>query len=200
MFIAHRINTLQELQSLPENIGIELDVRDSGGHLLVTHDPFVRLEDSILLKEFLQYVGKRFLIVNIKSEGIECAVLSLLQQFSIQDFFLLDCSFPMIVKLAKKGEKRIAVRYSEYESLETVLSLEGKISWIWVDCFTRFVLDKKVEEQLHDVGFKLCIVSPELQQQPGKVYEYFQIIQNQKIKIDAVCSKYTNKDIWNSLF
>ena len=55
------------------------------------------------------------------------------------------------------------MRVSEYESIATALTLGGQIDWIWVDCFTRFPLTLQEAHQLKSAGFKLCIVSPELQ-------------------------------------
>ena len=42
----------------------------------------------------------------------------------------------MIRLLSDKGEKNIALRYSEYEGLDTVEKMQGKGDWVWVDCFT----------------------------------------------------------------
>ena len=76
MYIAHRINTLEELKNTE---AIEFDVRDSNGICIVQHDPFKEgIPLDIFLNEFLltrvkgQGQGQgQFLIVNIKSEGIE---------------------------------------------------------------------------------------------------------------------------------
>ena len=200
MLIAHRINTLAQLEELPPHVAIEFDVRDSGGLLLVEHDPFVPVEPSLPLESFLEKVGERFLIVNIKSEGIEPRILTLLKEHSLERFFLLDCSFPMIVKLSNAGEKRIAVRYSEYESLETVFALQGKVSWVWIDCFTWFPLTKEEEQFLHVAGFNLCIVSPELQGQPEKIQTYKNMLATDNILVDAICTKYERFQEWVSLF
>ena len=62
-FIAHRINTLAEISSLPENVGVEFDVRDNGGCCVIAHDPYIGVLDC---DEYLGKIGNRFLIVNIK--------------------------------------------------------------------------------------------------------------------------------------
>ena len=198
MLIAHRINTLEDLQKIPSTVAIEFDVRDSDGELSIEHDPFIPI--TVDIDTFLTNVGKRFLIVNIKSEGIEYKVLSLLQKYEIDRFFLLDCSFPMLVKLSSMGESRLAVRFSEYESIDTVLSLEKKVEWVWVDCFTKNPLTKDIEVQLHKAGFKLCYVSPELQQQPEKRQEYIKYFQTHDIHLDAVCTKHYCFSEWEVLF
>lgn len=172
LIIRHRINTIEEF--VPPEYGIEFDVRDG---LIVTHD---HRGNGPHLDEFLKHhQHQAFYIVNIKCEGIEKEVFELLSKYNITNFFLLDCSFPMIVKLTNQGERRIAVRYSEFESIETVLSMKGKVDWVWVDCFTR--LPDGIERLVKE-GFKLCFVSPELQGRSG-------ITDYTKQYMHAVCTK-----------
>ena len=116
--IAHRINSVKELAALDPTCPIEFDVRDSGGRILVTHDPFTVGDD---FEDFAPYLRGRFSIVNIKSEGIEWKVLEILRAQDVHDFFLLDCSVPMMNKLAQAGERRFAVLFSEYEIIYSVL-------------------------------------------------------------------------------
>ena len=44
-FIAHRINTIEELKQVPTEYGVELDLRDFGERLVLQHDPFKDGED-----------------------------------------------------------------------------------------------------------------------------------------------------------
>ena len=45
-YIAHRINTVAELRTLPETFGVELDLRDSlDGRIYIQHNPFEPGED-----------------------------------------------------------------------------------------------------------------------------------------------------------
>lgn len=182
----HRINTLEQLLDISGNYGIEFDVRDSQGRMIITHDPFT---DGIDLDVFLKYVGNRPCIVNIKSAGIEPYVLEELNKAGITDFFFLDCSFPMIIKLSNMGCKNIAVRFSEYEGIDTIFALEGRVQWVWVDSFFTLTMTKEIAEKLHESGFKLCLVSPELQGRALEVPYYKQLLQDEDIKLDAVCSK-----------
>src|SRR4030067_2525890 len=39
-YIAHRVNTLADLRSLPREYGGEIDLRDRGERLILQHDPF----------------------------------------------------------------------------------------------------------------------------------------------------------------
>lgn len=155
----HRINTLSALSEVPETMGIEFDLRSDGDRVIVTHDPFT---DGPTIEEYFPKIGRRPCIFNVKCEGIEARVRELAKLHGIEDYFMLDLSVPAAVKLWRAGEKRMAVRYSEIEPVESVLAWKGKADWIWVDCFTAFPGDAKTWEELAK-HFRLCLVSPELQ-------------------------------------
>jgi hypothetical protein len=105
----------------------------------------------------------------------------------------------MIYLLSKQGERNIAIRYSEFEGLDTVLAMQGKAQWVWVDCFTTFPLDHTLYNILKKAGFKLCLVSPELQGRNHDIENYARIIKNEKIIFDAICTKLYNIDRWKTL-
>lgn len=182
--VAHRINTLEQLQATPSEYGIEFDVRESERGVVVTHDPWT---PGVALHEFLSHCNHAFYIVNIKCEGIEETVLKLLWSYHIEKFFLLDCSFPMIVRLVRSGEPRVAIRLSEYESIYTVLRMSEWVTWVWIDVFSRVPVTPEDCRILHDAGFKLCLVSPELQGRPGDIADYKRQIGH---CMDMVCTKY----------
>jgi len=46
------------------------------------------------------------------------------------------------------------------------------------------------------MNFKLCFVSPELQQQPEKLEEYKVFFKKNNIVFDMICTKYYNIDKW----
>lgn len=193
-FIAHRINTISELRALPEGMGVELDLRDQGERLVLQHDPF---RDGENFEDFLaEYKERNTLILNIKSERVELRVLELIQKYQIKKYFFLDSSFPMIFKLASQGEKKIALRFSEFEGFDTIQNMKGLVEWVWVDCFNRFPLTKEIENQLHAWGYRICIVSPELQGRTGEIANYKNYLKIHNIKIDAVCSKINYFSEW----
>lgn len=194
-YIAHRVNTLDELLALDDMQGIEFDVRDSGGICIVTHDPFTTGPDLDL---FLSHVGSRFCIINIKSEGIEFEVLKLLRKYNINEFFFLDCSIPMMNKLANQGEQRFAVRFSEFEPVEFVRAWSGKATWVWVDCFQTYLLTRSIAEAFRAAGFRICLVSPELQGRPDEIEMYATTLVTEGVHIDMVCSKRYNHSRWKN--
>ena len=192
-FIAHRINTLRQLEDVPPEFGVEIDIRDHGDNLILQHDPYVAGED---LEPFLAAYHHGTLILNIKSERVEFRVLELLNRFGISDYFFLDSSFPMIHLLSGQGERRIALRYSELEGLDTILAMRGRVDWVWVDCFTRLPIDQGSFSTLKGAGYKLCLVSPELQGRPDDIEPYRKNLEGRGILFDAICSKLHNVNRW----
>ena len=192
--IQHRVNTRAELLECPSGLGVEVDIRSKGEALILHHDPF---EDGECFEEWLTAFNHGTLVLNVKEEGLEDRLIQLMKSNSIHDFFLLDQSFPFLIKTANSGETRSAVRISEFESIDTAMTLAGKVDWVWVDCFTRFPLTKESADRLQEKGaFKLCFVSPELQGRMDKesVLAFRKNIEALGIKGDAVCTKYP--DLW----
>jgi hypothetical protein len=192
-FIAHRINTVEELLKVSEEYGVELDLRDYGDKLVLQHDPFKEGED---FEEYLKHYKHGTMILNIKSERIEYKVLELIKKYKIKKYFFLDSSFPMVYQLSEMGERNIALRFSEFETIDTILNLKGKIEWVWVDCFTILPIDIEIFTVLKENGFKLCLVSPELQGQEEKIEVYQKYLNDNKIIFDAICTKSYNISRW----
>ena len=196
-FIAHRINTKKELKNISEQYGAELDLRDSvDGKIYINHDPFILGED---FEEYLKEDNHGTMILNIKSERIELRVLELLKKYNIKDYFFLDSSFPMIKLLTDNGEKKIALRYSEFEGLDTLEKMQEKVDWVWVDCFTKLPLNNEIYNKIKKMGYKLCLVSPELQGQPEKIEKYAEQIKKEKIIFDSICTKVYNIEKWREI-
>ena len=196
LFCCHRINTVQELKNISNEYGIEVDLRDDlSGNIYMAHDPFKKGE---LFDNFLKQYHHSFIILNIKSERIEYKILEILKKYNINNYFFLDSSFPMIYKLSTEGIKNIAIRFSEIEGLDTILAMKDKINWIWIDCFTKNPLNKETYKILKAAGYKLCFVSPELQNQSDKIEEYKNYFIKNNIILDMICTKHYNIDKWKA--
>ena len=112
----------------------------------------------------------------------------------ITDCFLLDVEFPHLYRAARKGERAIAVRYSEDECIETVLKYKGRVDWVWIDTISRLPLDAQVVEQLR--GFKTCLVCPERWGRPQDIPVYRKQLAELGIKIDAVMTAEAHVAAW----
>ncbi|MBT5953772.1 hypothetical protein HOG98_03530 [bacterium] len=188
--ISHRINTLKDLQTVPNKYGVELDIRSQGDTLVLHHDPFCEGEP---FEAYLQKYSNGLMILNTKEEGLEERILELMKKYAIKDYFFLDLSLPFLVKQCRKGMKKSAVRFSEYEPLEFVMSFKGLVDWVWVDCFTDMPLTTENYAVLKR-HFKLCLVSPELQGfGVDKIDEFKARLAH--MPVDAVCTK--RPDLWS---
>lgn len=183
IIVEHRVNTVAQLRHVPPHHGIEVDIRPEGGRLILHHDPFEKGED---FGEYLRHYRHSLLIANVKSEGIERKVIGLLEQHGVKDYFLLDVSFPFIVKLMNNGVRKLAVRFSEYESLRTCQMLAGKVDWVFADVMSRLPLTPALHERLGR-QFKICLVSPELLGRPEDIGAYQKKIGARRL--DAVLTK-----------
>ena len=126
---------------------------------------------------------------------MEDRLLQVMSERGIEEFFFLDQSFPFLVRTARGGETRCAVRVSEYESVQTALSLAGLVRWVWVDSFSHFPLEAQDAANLHAAGLQLCLVSPELQgrDDPAEVAALREFLAREGIYPAAVCTKHPQR-------
>lgn len=181
--VAHRVNTIQELKSLPRVYGAEIDIRCYKDQLILNHEPF---EDGESLIEFLDEYDHGLLILNIKEAGIEHEVVKLVTDHGIKDYFLLDVEFPYILKntLGDKSLSNVAARFSELESIETIKALSGKVDWVWIDTVSTLPISKSSAQILNQ--FKTCLVCPERWDRPEDIHDYKNKAAELGLRIDAV--------------
>lgn len=192
--IVHRINTIDELNTIDRNYGTEIDIRSLGSNLILNHDPYANGE---LLTDYLDEYKHGTLILNIKEAGIEDKVLSLVKERPyIKSFFLLDIEFPFIYNASKIGEKKMAIRYSEFESIETVSNLINKVEWVWIDTFNKLPI---LEPEKHVLNkFKKCLVCPERWDREIDIQNYKNELKNINFSIDAVMTSKSCINHWLS--
>lgn len=195
ILIQHRVNTISQLMKINDiSLGCEIDLRSDltqKDHLVVTHDPWTNGESfADWLAAYKQKGLNGPLILNTKEDGLEKSILQQLQEAEIENYFFLDTCLPTLVKLSQNGLKNIAVRYSNFEPLESVLKFQGLAEWVWVDCFANQY------PTFHPAlkNFKICLVSPELQG--------FELASNTQRdqwlpQADAICTK--DPEHWKKL-
>ena len=197
IFVAHRINKQNVLASIPQEFGVEVDVRDQGQKLILCHDPFADGED---FEAYLQTYKHKLLIVNVKSFGIEKAVGRLLRQNHISDFFLLDSAMGAIVNSANQIDMSFAGRVSEFEPVENVILMQNLINWVWVDCFNKLTLTPEVFTKLKRYkSIKICLTSPDLLGRPEDIPFHAEFMNKHGIIPDAICTKFENIKVWKKM-
>jgi len=194
LIICHRKNTIKQLIDTPTEYGVEIDVRSYNNKIILNHDP---MKSGEFLDNWIRKYNHKFLIINIKEEGLEKYIIKILKNKKIKDFFFLDQSFPFLIKTLNSNETRCAIRFSEYEDIKTINNLKKKINWVWVDHFSKFPLNKSTSDNLKKKKIKICIVSPEIVKKTSvnSLKKLKNSIQKKNIHIDAVCTK--NPEIWN---
>jgi len=192
--IAHRINTIEELQELPPDYGVEIDIRAYNGRLILSHDPY---QDGEALEEFLAEVGNRFVVFNIKESGIEDDVVDLAARYEVTEYFLLDVEFPYIYAASRESSfGKMAIRFSEAEPLAAAIENADFVDWVWVDTNTQLPLHRNNYRKLSEAGYRICLVSPGRWGRPEDIDPYISTLQNEGINIDAVMTSTDNAEKW----
>tara|TARA_Y100000296_G_C5140876_1_gene240918 strand:- start:667 stop:1308 length:642 start_codon:yes stop_codon:yes gene_type:complete len=188
-------NTFSSFKKALENgYGIETDVRDLSGDIVISHDLPLGREDR--LDSFLSLYGElgshTILALNIKSDGLQEQLLNLFSKHSITNYFLFDMSIPDHIK--SKNDFITYCRQSEYEEINNrVYSFS---QGVWFDLFERAINKKDLEviQKYIDEGKKVCIVSPELHGRDylndwEKIKNYLPINSNEL----SLCTDYPDK-------
>lgn len=191
-FIKHRSNTLEAIRD--ENYdGFEIDIRTINNRLICHHDPFT---NGVYLENILREIKNRFVILNVKEDGLEQKIMELMQTFNLSEYFFLDQPVPTIIRSITLNID-CAVRFSEYEYFELNKNVLPK--WIWIDSFTGSWEHLTDTLNLADKwGIQTCLVSPELQ---GRFsideFEYLKSIFKDSFIPYAICTK--DRNYWSDL-
>lgn len=139
--------------------GVETDVRDLRGELVIAHD--MPLGGEMTLASFLELYrsteANTTLAINIKSDGLAASLQGMLQEYGVSDYFVFDMSVPDSLSYLKAGMPVFA-RLSEYEPWSRLCD---DTSGIWLDGFEADPEERQMSECLA-AGKSLCVVSPEL--------------------------------------
>lgn len=147
-------------RSLYSGFGIETDIRDYKGVLVISHD--IADANAISLEQFFA-VYKSFdknlpLALNIKSDGLQLKLKEALKKYEIENYFVFDMSVPDTL-LYLKHNARVFTRQSEYE---TELIFYDRSVGVWLDEFHSHWIDESVLIEHIKNQKRICIVSPDL--------------------------------------
>ena len=190
--IVHRINKIQELKTINPIYGVEIDLRSYGNELILNHEPSTKGDK---FEDFLKKYRHGTLVLNIKESGIESTAIALIQKYNtVKNYFLLDVEFPFIFSASKDGFKNIAIRFSEFESIDTVINFKGLIDWVWIDTFTKLPLNQNAINILKD--FKTCLVCPERWNRSEDIFFYKNQLKDMNFSLDAVMTSKHSVKLW----
>lgn len=147
-------------RALQGGFGIETDLRDAGGVIVVAHDLPRGGEQT--LDEFLaacaRHPQSRPLALNIKADGLQALVVAALQRHGIEDAYVFDMAVPDALGYLRSGVATYT-RSSEYEAPPPFLDLAHGV---WLDAFhSEWYAQADIKAWLR-LGKDVSIVSPEL--------------------------------------
>lgn len=151
-------------RSLAEGLGIETDIRDRDGRVVIAHDidESASMSFAAFLDTYAEYPDRPPLALNVKSDGLQDVVAAEVSKRNITNYFMFDMSVPDLLGYRKRG-LRYFTRMSEYEP-EGVLLNEA--SGVWLDQFDGDWVTGETISRLQQAGKQVCIVSPELHGRP----------------------------------
>jgi glycerophosphoryl diester phosphodiesterase len=171
-------------KALANGFGVETDIRDFQGEIVISHDPCVGSN----FDEFCDFLGdeSRFAI-NIKSDGLATKLQHYSDAILQSSSFVFDCSFPELLRYKQAGIPH-AMRFSEYEK-----EMPWKPDFIWLDAFESdwWLEDANLLKTFESIP--TVIVSPELHKRDHiKVWE--RVIELRSGGLDiSICTDFPNE-------
>ena len=149
-------------EALLSGFGIETDIRDLDGQLVISHDP--PHPGALLLGEFLDaYCGipaPAPLALNIKSDGLQEALAEALgrRRIGTDRYFVFDMAVPDALVYLRQAMPC----FTRQSEIEPVPAYIDRAEGIWLDCFEQDWI--KVSDILGHcaAGRRVALVSPEL--------------------------------------
>jgi len=151
-------------RSFASNWGIETDVRDCKGELVISHDPPSGSE--MLLSDLLD-LAERYaansgapltIALNVKSDGLAAAILDKLCDRKAISYFVFDMSVPDMRSYLRL-DMSVFTRMSE---VEVAPAWFDESDGVWLDSFDGTDLPIARMAAILKQGKRVCVVSPEL--------------------------------------
>ena len=157
-------------RSFANGYGVETDIRDQNGSLVISHD--VPTVPCLSFQEFLEMAvpdtlsEARVLALNIKSDGLTNLLQRCVSEYPSLNCFVFDMSVPDMRSYLDSNVS-VFTRLSDVEPVPVWLDVsEG----VWLDAFNGEWYSIDVVRDLLSSGKRVCIVSPELHLRPHEVF------------------------------
>lgn len=158
----NRVDALE--RALRSGYGVETDIRDAAGELVIAHDPPVGVvpRAAELLAMARTHGVHLPLALNLKADGLRSRLLALLRDQPGQNYFCFDMSAPETLCCHRDG-LRFFTRESEIESAPV---LYAQSAGVWMDMFeSDWIQPADIRRHLN-AGKEVALVSPELHKRP----------------------------------
>jgi hypothetical protein len=149
-------------RSFELGFGIETDVRDLNGELVISHD-MPRLYQNLmsleeLLKLYIKNDCKGTLALNVKADGLQDAITRAIVKYDIKNYVLFDMSIPDTLATSNAGLNFLS-RVSDLEPQPILLE---RSRGVWMDEFRDGWFSRELIEKYLNSPYRPYIVSPEL--------------------------------------
>ena len=178
-------NSASSIQAALQNgFGVETDIRDLDGQIVISHDPCL----GTSYESFLDFLNaeSRFAI-NIKSDGLLRQLRNYNELIRQSSSFVFDCSFPELLKYKQAGIAH-AVRISEFER-----DIPWKPDFLWLDAFESdwWLEEETVLRQMESTP--TIVVSPELHKRDqNRVWERVLELRSSGLDI-SICTDFPDQ-------
>jgi len=160
------------VRSFQKGFGIETDVRDAGGRLVISHDPPAPSADLFSFDAFCALYKRHGndalpLALNVKADGLQTLLQTALNEHGITNYFVFDMAVPDGLAYLRTGLP-VFTRRSEYER---EAALYDQATGVWMDCFHE--PDWRTVDSIHIAladGKQVCLVSPDLHRRPHRPF------------------------------
>jgi hypothetical protein len=145
---------------LQRGFGLETDVRDHAGELVISHDPpeIGALPLRVLLEDYQTLEATGVLAFNIKADGLATKLHCLMQKYQIQHYFVFDMSIPDM----RQYDRLRMPYFSRRSDIESEIVAFEHCAGVWLDAFESDWYDAETILNLLATNEHVAIVSPEI--------------------------------------
>lgn len=151
-------------RALAGGFGIETDLRDAGGVVVISHD--IPRGGEMTLDAFLAmcaaHPGSGPLALNIKADGLQALVREALDCHGISNAFVFDMAVPDALGYLRQD----VPAYTRCSEIEANPSFLDQAAGVWLDAFYGEWYGREPIDAWVAQGKSVCIVSPELHGRP----------------------------------
>ncbi len=149
------------LRAFESGYGVETDVRDHDGELVLAHDmptganliPF-----EWVIEAFAKAGQPGALAVNVKADGLHIPLADMLGRHGVDRAFVFDMAVPDSLGYLSRGIST----FTRHSEIEPHPAFYAEADGVWIDCFHGDWIDAGVIEGHLDAGKRPALVSPEL--------------------------------------
>lgn len=153
-------------RAFKNNIGIETDIRDYQGELVISHNVADSTCDKVdeVFKLYKRLNTSAKLALNVKADGIQDLLVELLNKHNIDNYFVFDMSIPEAVVY---NDRKINY-YTRNSDIENQCVLYENAQGVWVDAFYNdWDIETAIKNHLSQ-GKEVSLISPEIHKKDEK--------------------------------